>query len=84
MFGRLAGYEGREVVRDPAMRWVVGGRGAKMGQTTSASEMGRYETEWLKAANLTAFADLPGRWIDRVNPRRSAILFGHAGKQRST
>src|SRR6476660_1680168 len=50
VFGRLAGYEdvndAERLRRDPAMRWVVGGR-APMGQATSASQMARFETEWL-------------------------------------
>jgi hypothetical protein len=51
--------------RDPAMRWVVGSN-APMGQATSASQMGRFETEWRgRPENLAALADLPGQWIDR-------------------
>jgi Transposase DDE domain group 1 len=74
VFGRLAGYEdvndAERLCRDPAMRWVVGGR-APMGQAASASQMGRFETEWLtRPENLAALADLPGRWIDRVHSRR--------------
>src|ERR1700730_1680626 len=50
VFGRLAGYEdvndAERLCRDPAMRWVVGG-GAPMGRAASASQMGRFETEWL-------------------------------------
>src|SRR5712692_268556 len=49
VFGRLAGYEdvndAERLCRDPAMRWVVGG-GAPTGQAASASQMGRFETEW--------------------------------------
>ena len=37
----------------------------------STSEMGRLESEWLTTdANLTALANLSGRWIDRVHERR--------------
>ena len=47
VFGRLAGYEGvndaERLCRDPAMRWVVGGR-APMGRAASSSQMGRFET----------------------------------------
>src|SRR5712664_2218391 len=43
VFGRLAGYEdvndAERLCRDPAMRWVVGGR-APMGQAASASQNG--------------------------------------------
>ena len=50
VFGRLAGYEdvndADRLCRDPAMRWVVGDR-AITGCAASASQMGRFETEWL-------------------------------------
>jgi hypothetical protein len=74
VFGRLAGYEdvndADRLCRDPAMRWVVGGK-APMGRAASASQMGRFETEWLAGPeNLAALADLPGQWIDAVNQRR--------------
>jgi hypothetical protein len=56
--------------RDPAMRWVVGDR-AITGSAASASQMGRFETEWLtRPENLAALTDLPGRWIDKVHTRR--------------
>src|ERR1700720_4378964 len=72
--GRLAGYEdvndAERLCRDPAMRWVVGDR-AITGFAASASQMGRFETKWLsRAENLTALADLPGQWIDKVHERR--------------
>ena len=68
VFGRLAGYEdvndADRLGVDPAMRWIVGGQ-AVMGQAASTSQMGRFETEVLaKEANVTALADLSGRWID--------------------
>jgi hypothetical protein len=74
VFGRLAGYEdvndAKWLCHDPAMRWVVGG-GAVMGRAASASQMGRFETEWLaRPENLAALADLPGDWIDTVHQRR--------------
>jgi Transposase DDE domain group 1 len=74
VFGRVASYEdvndAERLCRDPAMRWVVGG-GAPMGRAASASQMGHFETEWLtRPANLAAFADLPGHWIDKVHQRR--------------
>src|SRR4029450_5331259 len=73
--GRLAGYEdvndAERLGRDPAMRWIVGGR-AVTEQAASTSQMGRFETGALIAAqNLTALADLSGRWIDRVQVRRA-------------
>ena len=55
---------------DPAMRWIVGGKAAH-GRAASPSQMGRFETQWLAAAkNLSALADLSGKWIDRVHARR--------------
>src|SRR5215213_10947964 len=50
VFGRLAGYEdvndAERLCHDPAMRWVVGDR-AIWEAAASASQMGRFETEWL-------------------------------------
>ena len=74
VFGRLAGYEdvndADRLCRDPAMRWVVGDR-AITGCAASASQMGRFETEWLaRPENLAALADLPGLWIEKVHTRR--------------
>jgi hypothetical protein len=55
---------------DPAMRWVVGDR-AITGSAASATQMGRFETNWLsRPENLAALTDLPGRWIDKVHTRR--------------
>ena len=49
---------------------MVGER-AITGSAASASQMGRFETEWLtRPENLVALADLPGRWIDKVRTRR--------------
>jgi hypothetical protein len=74
VFGRVAGYEdvndADRLGRDPAMRWIVGGRAATK-QAASTSQMGRFETEWLaNDENLVALIDLGGRWIDRVHSRR--------------
>jgi hypothetical protein len=73
-FGRLGGYEdvndAERLGRDPAMRWIVGGH-AVAKQAASASQMGRFETEFLATdANMAALADLSGVWIDRVHDRR--------------
>jgi DDE family transposase len=78
VFGRLAGYEdlndAERLCRDPAMRWVDGDR-AVYEAAGSASEMGRFETEWLtRPENLTALADLSGQWIDRVHRQRPPKL----------
>src|SRR5215217_7013595 len=47
IFGRLAGYEDVNDAdcpgRDPAMRWIVGGRAVTQ-NAASASQMGRFET----------------------------------------
>ena len=52
--------------RDPAMRWIVGGRAVERGGA-STSQMGRFETELLATNdNLAALADLLGIWIDQV------------------
>jgi hypothetical protein len=74
VFGRLAGCEVVNDVdrlcRDPAMRWVIGGH-ATTRSAASASQMGRFETEWLtRPGNLGALADLPGQRIDKVQHRR--------------
>src|SRR5262245_34000198 len=64
VFGRLAGYEdvndADRLGRDPAMRWVVGGR-AVTDHAASTSQMDRFETCAMTAPrNLTALADLSG------------------------
>ena len=42
-----------------------------MDRAASASQMGRFEAEWLAGPkNLAALADLPGQWIDAVHKRR--------------
>jgi len=74
VFGRLAGYEdvndAERLCRDPAMRWVVGDRAIE-GTAASASQMSRFETEWLtRPENLAALADLTRQWIDPVHRRR--------------
>src|SRR6266852_9406353 len=76
VFGRLAGYEdvndADRLGRDPAMRWIVGGR-AVTAQAASTSQMGRFETSAMTTpTNRTALADLSGQWIDRVQARRAA------------
>jgi len=81
VFGRLGGCEdvndADRLGRDPAMRWIVGGR-AIAKQAASTSQMGRFETEFLAGdANLAALADLSGQWIDRVHawrPPKAIVL----------
>src|SRR6202521_6148547 len=74
VFGRLAGYEdvndAERLRRDPAMRWIVGGKAAQS-CAASPSQMGRFETQWLATdKNLSALTDLSGQWIDLVHGRR--------------
>src|SRR2546423_13470701 len=74
VFGRLAGYEdvndAERLRYDPAMRWIVGGKAAH-GSAASASQMGRFETQWLATdTNLAALIDLSGLWTDLVHRRR--------------
>src|SRR5918994_2154240 len=74
VFGRLAGYEdvndADRLAHNPALRWIVGGRAVTQ-TAASTSQMGRFETEVLtQEANLSALADLCGRWIDEVHARR--------------
>lgn len=74
VFGRLAGYEdvndAERLRHHPAMRWIIGGKAAH-GCAASASQMGRFETRWLKAEeNISALTDLSGGWIYRVHARR--------------
>jgi hypothetical protein len=67
VFGRLAGYEDvndAERRRDPAMRWVVGDR-AIAGSAASASQMGRFETEWLTRPENPRRSDRSDRAMDR-------------------
>ncbi len=80
MFGRLAGYED---VNDadrlspsstsslqPVMRAIVDHKGLDR-VAASASQMGRFETEWLATeANLAVLYGLSGIWIDRVHDRK--------------
>src|SRR5439155_340847 len=68
-----AGWTTRRVKRRGwgcGSRSAVGGR-AVTEHAASASQMGRFETGAMTStANLTALADLSGRWIDRVQTRR--------------
>ena len=56
VFGRLAGYEdvndADRLGRDPAMRWVVGGR-AVTEHAASTSQMGRFETGAMTVESVT-------------------------------
>jgi hypothetical protein len=74
VFGRLAGYEdvndADRLGRDPAMRWIVGGRAVT--DHAASSQMGRFETgSMTEEKNRTALADLSGHWIDRVQAQRA-------------
>jgi hypothetical protein len=54
------------------MLWSPARRGSKAASDCAASpsQMGRFETPWLAAANPSALADLSGQWIDRVHDCR--------------
>jgi hypothetical protein len=74
VFGRLGGYEdvndAERLGRDPAMRWIVGGKAVES-QAASSSQMGRFETELLATdANVEALTEMNGAWIDRVHDHR--------------
>jgi hypothetical protein len=71
IYGRLAGYEDTndaDYLRvDPAMRRLVGGR-AETRLAASASEMGRFETEFLATEeNLASLSSVCGGWVDSVH-----------------
>ena len=73
VFGRLGGYDdvndADRLGRDPAMRWVVGGKAIER-QAASTSQMGRFETELLATdENVEALVDMNGVWIDKVHDR---------------
>ncbi len=74
VFGRLGGYDdvndADRLGRDPAMRWIVGGKAIER-QAASTSQMGRFKTAHLASdENFAALTDLSGIWIDRVHDRR--------------
>ena len=74
VFGRLGGLEdvndADRLGRDPAMRWIVGGKAIER-QAASASQMGRFETELLaNDVNVEALVEMNGVWIDKVHDRR--------------
>jgi hypothetical protein len=74
LFGRVGGYEdvndAERLGRDPAMRWIVGGKAVER-QAASTSQMGRFETEVLASdVNIEALTSMNGLWIDKVHDRR--------------
>ena len=74
LFGRLGGYDdvndADRLGRDPAMRWIVGGKAVER-QAASTSQMARFETELLASdVNIEALTDMSGSWIDKVHDRR--------------
>ncbi len=78
VYGRLAGYEdvndADRLGRDPAMRWIVGGKAVERGGA-STSQMGRFETALLATnENLAVLSDLSGKWIDRVHDHKPPKL----------
>ncbi len=78
VFGRVGGYDdvndAERLGRDPAMRWIVGGKAVER-SAASTSQMGRFETELLATdANLEALGDMNGAWIDKVHDRHPAKM----------
>ena len=74
VFGRLGRYEevndADRLGRDPAMRWIVGGKAVEK-QAASSSQMRRFETELLaRDVNVEALSNMSGAWINRVHDRR--------------
>ena len=84
VFGRLGGYEhvndANRLGRDPAMRWIVGGR-AVAKAAASTSQMGRFEIELLATdQNLAALLVCQGNGSTRQilsNFRRRLAAFNH-------
>ncbi|MGI9503099.1 MAG: IS1380 family transposase, partial [Geminicoccaceae bacterium] len=73
LYGRVGGYEdvndAERLGRDPAMRWIVGGKAVER-QAASTSQMARFETELLASdENFTALSELCGKWVDCVHDR---------------
>ena len=70
VYGRLAGYEdvndADRLGRDPAMRWIAGGKAVERGGA-STSQMGRFETELL-ATDEAASWTKPRR-VENASPR---------------
>ena len=68
VYGRLAGYEdvndAERLARDPAMRAIVGREGTDRA-AASTSQMGRFETEWLRDRGEPRGAHEPVRCLDR-------------------
>ena len=79
VFGRLGGYDdvndADRLGRDPAMRWIVGGKAIER-QAASTSQMGRFETELLATDENVGNVHLdkaPAGW-HRGSPCRTAAL----------
>ena len=85
VYGRLAGYDdvndADRLGRDPAMRWIVGGKAVERGGA-STSQMGRFETGLL-ANNENLAADysvvlhtfipgMPFSWEEPITPLTDA------------
>ena len=70
VFGRLGGYEdvndADRLGRDPAMRWIVGGKAVERQAPDGAVRDGASATD----ANIEVLAGMNGAWIDKVHDRR--------------
>ena len=68
--GRPRGCKRRQPAVPRSGDALRGRRQRADGSGASASQMGRFETEWLaRPENLAALADLPGQWIEAVHQR---------------
>ena len=83
VYGRLAGYEdvndADRLGRDPAMRWIVGGRAVERGGA-STSQMGRFETELLATFIVTNLSRPAERVVAFYNQRGTAEQWIKEGK----
>ena len=85
VYGRLAGYEdvndADRLGRDPAMRWIVGGKAVERGGA-STSQMGRFETELLANNENLSYAGNTSRTIASSYPMPKRAAEQHAPKDR--
>ena len=80
VFGRLAGYEdvndADRLGRDPAMRWIVGGR-AVTEQAASTSQMGRFDRAQARRARTTLVLDIDSSVSPTYGAQEGTAYNGH-------